>query len=126
MAKKDEKPESSSKKKAKKLGELFTERKKRKKPGDKADKELTFSTPNGDVELIQVEYKDDGEVGWVDVLVDSPVSGDPSYHVVNPPLYVEDPAGDVVIGNFRYREDPLAALAYSIASQGGSRKGRRR
>lgn len=51
---------------------------------------------------------------------------DPAYRVINPPRYVPDPDGDVEINRRRFREDPLAAVAYAIGQAGGARKDRRR
>jgi hypothetical protein len=86
----------------------------------------TVATPDGDVAITSIVSDNDGTVGWVDVLVDSPINDDRNFRVVNPPMYVEDPQGDVVLGDGRrYREDPLAALAHTIAMHGGSRGKRR-
>lgn len=60
-------------------------------------------------------------------LEDGTEGGDPHFRIVNPPLLVEDPAGDVLTGNGTFRLDPVAALANVIGSLGGAikRKGRR-
>lgn len=60
-------------------------------------------------------------------LEDGSEGGDPHFRIVNPPLLVEDPNGDVLNAAGRFRLDPVAALAYVIGSLGGAvkRKGRR-
>lgn len=122
MAKKD-KPETVSRKRARLAGEAFTKKRGKKKRGEEPE---VVSTPSGEVELLDVAYDEDEKVGWVDVLVGQPGNDDPHFRVVNPPIYVEDPNGDIYLSGMRFREDPLAALAQTIAMNGGARKERRR
>lgn len=49
-------------------------------------------------------------------------SGDPHFRVWNPPLLVEDAQGPIQVGDRRYREDPLSALAEVVARHGGRQK----
>lgn len=121
---KPDRGEKRSRERAEKVRDAFKERRK-KKPRDEADVAITVATPDGDVDLVSVEYKTDPEtgIGYVEVMVDSPTSQDPSYRIVNPPTYVEDPMGEVVLGDGkRYRDDPVAALAHTIAMNGGARR----
>lgn len=51
----------------------------------------------------------------------STLSDDPVLVIVDPPLYVPDPNGDTVVGDQKFRRDPLAAMAGVIRMVGGSR-----
>ncbi|WP_328339552.1 hypothetical protein [Micromonospora sp. NBC_00421] len=87
------------------------------------------ATPCGDVEIVEVTYygdptDEDGD--WIEVRTGANEAGDPHFRIVNPPIYAQDPAGDVEIGGRRYRADPVAALAEAIGSFGGARVERRR
>lgn len=82
----------------------------------------TVATMDGDVAITSIAADNDGQVGWVDVMVEDCESGDPHFRVVNPPLYAEDPAGDVEINGRRFRYDPVAAVAESIGMNGGRRR----
>ncbi len=87
-------------------------------------------TKAGEVQIRRVRtFVDEDGMTVVEVHVNGPVDGgDPHFRVINPPGLVEDPAGDVALGNRRYRADPLAALAEVIGQHGGTmvKEGRRR
>lgn len=85
-----------------------------------------YQSTNGPVIIEQVEAGEQGGIPFVEVLVADPVGGDPTFRVFNPPALVLDPVGDVERGGQRYRFDPVAALAESVGTFGGSaiRKGR--
>jgi hypothetical protein len=81
----------------------------------------------GRVTLERVEVSQDGDLTTLDVWVGGETeNGDPHFRVVNPPLLVEDPSGDVTINGRRFRRDPLAALAEAIGQNGGAQSGRGR
>lgn len=80
----------------------------------------------GTVRIDRLEVHADEGRSWVDVWADGAEGGDPHFRIVNPPLLVEDPGGPVVIGGRTFREDPLAAVAEAIASNGGAQRQRRR
>ncbi len=87
---------------------------------------IRVSTAMGDVVIRTATVEVDAVgVSWVDVRVDHPSGGDPHYRIFNPPLLVEDPAGDVLVAGRRFRRDPVAAIAETIARHGGSSSGRR-
>lgn len=83
---------------------------------------LTVRTTRGEVTIQRLRYRTDPDSGvaYLDVTVDGPAGGDPHYRIVNPPRLVEDPEGDVEFRGRRWREDPLAALAETIARHGGA------
>lgn len=82
-------------------------------------------TPHGEVHICDVTSSESDGIGWVDVTVaGETVGGDPHFRIFNPPTLVPDPEGPVEVRGRRYREDPMAALACVIASQGGA-SGRR-
>jgi hypothetical protein len=87
-------------------------------------KRTTVATTAGDVTIAGLSVGTDDTCGWVDVQVDDGQSGESHFRVVNPPRYVEDPAGDIEINGKRFRDDPLAALAFTIAQNGGARRRR--
>lgn len=88
---------------------------------------LRVATRHGEVVLDRVALKRDGELEYLDVhLGGETQGGDPHFRVVNPPTLVRDPAGDVVAHGERWREDPLAALAEAIGSNGGALAARKR
>jgi hypothetical protein len=70
---------------------------------------------------VQLGRQSDGQ-SYVDVVADRPASGDPLFRIINPPLLVADPAGEIEHGGRRYREDPLGALAETLALFGGARR----
>jgi hypothetical protein len=88
----------------------------------------TVRTSHGEVVLERVQYRTDPDSGvaYVDVTVAGPAGGDPHFRVVNPPLLVQDPEGEHVAHGVRWREDPLAALAEVIGSNGGAQAQKRR
>lgn len=87
----------------------------------------TFHTPSGTVVLNDVRVVSSPTGGdVVEIHADSPENGDPEFRVINPPRFVPDPAGDVIIGGQPFREDPLAALAHVVAQHGGRFKDARR
>lgn len=79
--------------------------------------------PSGqNVRIERIELSpESAETAYIDVyLAGQPESGDVHYRIINPPTLVPDRAGPVDIGGVRYREDPLAAIAHVIASNGGA------
>ena len=80
----------------------------------------------GVVTLLCVQAGEQDGVPYVEACVADPESGDPLFRVFHPPLLVPDPEGDVEMHGQRYRRDPLAALAESIAANGGANRGRER
>jgi hypothetical protein len=84
-----------------------------------------YPTPDGEVVIERVEIRGD----TVDVfLAGATEGGDPHFRIVNPPLLVPDPLGDILTVDGPHRRDPVAAIAYVIASLGGATKpkGRRK
>lgn len=81
-------------------------------------------TPYGEVRIASAVVTDDTVEVWLE---GDTTGGEPHFRIVNPPLLVEDAAGDVLLAHGRFRHDPVAALAYVIGSLGGAvkRKGRR-
>lgn len=84
-----------------------------------------FSSRGRDVVIARIEYGEEGDNAWVDVWSD-PRSVKPSLRIVNPPILVPDPQGDVRVtvtrpdgrvSVIRYREDPVAAIVDAL---GGS------
>lgn len=82
------------------------------------------ATPNGEVRIRSAVVTGDTVEVWLE---GETIGGEPHFRIVNPPLLVEDANGDVLLGQGRFRLDPVAALAYVIGSLGGGikRKGRR-
>jgi hypothetical protein len=89
-------------------------------PGRNIDGALTVTTRFGSIRLAKVEYAALGGRSWVDVWVGNPSDSAPAYRVVNPPILMETPRGEIARGNRRYTEDPLGALAEVI---GGMHRG---
>ena len=86
-------------------------------------------TRHGLVHIERVTFGKDGEVEWADVfLAGLTEAQDPHFRIYNPPLLVSDPAGGIELRGQRFRRDPMAALAETVAQYGGAqaqRKGRR-
>lgn len=86
-------------------------------------------TRHGVVHIERLEFGKEGEVEWADVYLAGLVeAGDPHFRIFNPPLLVADPTGDIEVRGQRFRHDPMAALADTVAQYGGAqtqRKGRR-
>lgn len=86
-----------------------------------------YRTPDGHVVMTDIRVVTDPDGGdVVEVYVADPENGDPAFRVINPPRYVPDPDGQVVLNGRRFREDPLAALAHVVAQHGGRHKDPRR
>lgn len=84
-------------------------------------------TPSGEVVLESLELVDSDGLRYLEVWAGGQTEGgDPHFRVVNPPLLVPDPDGDVVVRGEHFREDPLAALAEVIGANGGALARRRR
>ena len=86
-------------------------------------------TDAGTVTIGDVVYVDatDTTPGCVEFRVHGAVEGDdPHFRVVNPPRFVPDVNGDVIINGRPFREDPLGALAEIAARHGGVAKDGRR
>ncbi len=91
---------------------------------------LAIPTPYGEVHIDRLELRESDGASYVDVwLAGATASGEANYRIVNPPLLVPDPNGEIVGGNGeRFRRAPAAAVATVIGSLGGARahrKGRR-
>lgn len=87
----------------------------------------TFHTPDGTVIFKSARVVTAaGGADVVEVHVDSPTNGDPDFRVINPPRFVPDPTGDIILNGLPFREDPLAALAHVVAQHGGRIKDPRR
>lgn len=74
------------------------------------------------VRLGHIEYGSDGDMDWVDIWFGSP-EGSPAFRLLNPETRVLDRHGDIEVkekdgrGGFRtyrFREDPLQAVAETI------------
>lgn len=76
-------------------------------------------TASGLVAFTSITERTEGASRWVEVTVADPACGDPTFRVFNPPALVPDPEGDVERGGVRYRNDPLSALAETVAANGG-------
>lgn len=90
-------------------------------PGRNVDGHLSVPVrAGGTVRFAAVEVSEGDGATSVEVHLDGEVvGGDPHFRIINPPMLVEDPDGGIEVGGFRYREDPLAALAEVIARHGG-------
>ena len=84
-----------------------------------------YPTPYGEVRIRSMEFHEDLVEVWLE---GETAGGDAHFRIVNPPLLVEDPNGDVILANGRFRRDPVAAITYVIGSMGGAikRKDRRK
>lgn len=82
---------------------------------------VTVATPAGDVHIDSLTVHEDGPRSYVEVtLAGATEGGDPSFRIVNPPTLVPDPLGDREVNGVRFREDPIAAIAFVIAETGGA------
>lgn len=86
------------------------------------DGPLVLATPNGDVSIEALTIVEDGTRSRVEVRVSDASGGDPNFVIVNPPTLVPDQFGEHVVHGRRFREDPIAAVAYVVAQHGGSIK----
>ena len=86
---------------------------------------LAVSTRKGAIEVARMELVEYVGVPTLEVYLAN-AEGDPHYRILNPPVYVEDPRGDVELpfrqkegeeptSTRRYRRDPLAAVLEVIA-----------
>lgn len=82
------------------------------------DDQFATATRWGEVQIQSVEQvTDENGVDVVEVfLKGQTMSGDPHYRIINPPMMVRDPDGSM-------HEDPILALAETLARFGGARKG---
>lgn len=87
---------------------------------------FSVATPDGTVVIEHAQVVNDGGQDVVELTTADPVGGDPHFRVINPPRYVPDPEGDIVLDGVRFREDPIAALAHVVALHGGRLKDPRR
>lgn len=80
----------------------------------------------GEVQFSSIKQKTDASGNdYIEVYINGQSENDdPHFRVWNPPTLVQDLAGDIVIGNHRYRTDPLGALAETLALRGGRSKNR--
>lgn len=89
----------------------------------------TFQTRNGSAQIGAVVHsKDETGLDLVDVWT-GPQQGPPAFRIVNPPMLVQDPLGEVVLTEpdpyrdrtlvRRYRVDPLQCIAEVISSRRG-------
>ncbi|HEY3689651.1 MAG TPA: hypothetical protein VGL46_05035 [Pseudonocardiaceae bacterium] len=103
-------------------------------PGKNGKGALTLRPRGSDTDVVisRIDYGEADDVSYVDIYADgATVGGDPHFRIINPPMLVEDPAGDIVVTSKRrdgrmvtrtFREDPLAAIAEAIAGQGGAQR----
>lgn len=84
-----------------------------------------YATPDGEVRIRSAKVSGDTVEVWLE---GESAGGDPHFRIVNPPLLVPDPLGDIPTANGPHRRDPVTAIAYVIASLGGATKpkGRRK
>lgn len=80
-----------------------------------------LDTPAGVVILDELVATWDSDVGAIVVDIYSGAFTDPHIRIVNPPRYVPDPTGDVVMAERRWRDDPVAATAHVVAQHAGPR-----
>lgn len=94
-------------------------------PGRNPQGVAAFNSRTGTARIGAVEFGEDAHASWVEVWT-GPRQGPPQFRVINPPVLVSDPGGDVAIPEQRpdgrvttrrYREDPVAAVAEAIASE---------
>lgn len=85
-----------------------------------------IDTPDGTVVIdhVTVSHDNDADVDVVEVHASE--FEDPHFRVVNPPRFVPDPNGDVLINGQPFSEDPLVALAHLIVQHAGPAKDPRR
>lgn len=87
---------------------------------------VAFATPHGEATIGDIQYfsSPDGLDG-VEVWTGPNEGGAPTYRLINPPLMVADPLGNVILpveGTNRvkrFRVDPLRAIAEFIAHHSG-------
>lgn len=95
-------------------------------PGKNSQGMVTFSTAYGEATIGDIQYfsSEDGLDG-VEVWTGPNEGNSPAYRLINPPLMVADPLGEVIMpveGTNRvkrYRVDPLHAIAEFIALHSG-------
>lgn len=80
-----------------------------------------IATPLGPITVTDMTVTVDPETGATVVEVQAGAFTDPHIRVINPPRYVPDPNGPVLMGEKRFRDDPLAALGHVIVQHGGGR-----
>jgi hypothetical protein len=90
-------------------------------------------TRRGAVSIASMRVIEDRGEPFVEVWLGGTVDGECHFRVFNPPVMVEDPAGDVVVAasgsrpEVRLLEDPLRAVAEAVAeATAGSKRGGRR
>ncbi len=97
--------------------------------GKNMDGVASFRTKSGEATIGGVEYhQDDEKLDSVEIWVGKK-QGPPTYRLINPPMLVPDPVGDVVLTERdglrqknvirRFRVDPLQAIAEFLAAQNG-------
>lgn len=97
--------------------------------GKNLDGVATFRTRTGKATIGGIRHRQDAEkLDSVEVWT-GPVKGSPAYRLINPPMLVEDPQGDVILTENdplrkkkvvrKYRVDPLQAIAEFLGSQNG-------
>ncbi len=103
-------------------------------PGKNSKGVLTLRPRGSDTDVVisRLDYGETDDVSYVDVYADgATVGGDPHFRIINPPMLVEDPTGDIVVTGKSpngkpmtrtFREDPLGAIAEAIAGQGGAQR----
>lgn len=100
-------------------------------PGKNLDGQASFSFNKGDVIIGAMEYVEEPDGTACIHIWTGEKRGRAQYRIINPPILVEDPSGDVEIqiinpkgrtASRRFREDPVRAVAEGIAvSRGSSR-----
>mgnify|MGYP001083386149 CR=1 FL=1 len=97
--------------------------------GKNMDGVASFMTKRGEATIGGVEYhQDDEKLDSVEVWVGKR-QGPPTYRLINPPMLVPDPVGEIVLTERdtlrqknvirRFRVDPLQAIAEFLAAQNG-------
>jgi hypothetical protein len=77
---------------------------------------LVVPTKEGPLEIARMQVKEVSGFSFLEIYL-ADTTSDPHYRIMNPPLYYEDPTGDVEIpgSSKKYRRDPLRAVAEVIA-----------
>lgn len=95
-------------------------------PGKNSRGMVTFATRHGEATIGDIQYFSNPEsLDGVEVWIGPNEGTPPTYRLINPPLMVADPLGDIILpdGNTnrvrRYRVDPLHAIAEFIAMHTG-------
>lgn len=83
-------------------------------------------TRHGVVRIAAITLESEDGNPYVGVRLHPDPGRECDYRIVNPPLLVADPDGDIVTPSGRYRHDPVAAVAEIIGGLGAGATSRRR